>query len=360
VNVRMGRAVAVTAVLSLALGVTACGGAAGPEEGGLTVGLLLPGNSISRFEHFDRPLIEKRIKELCDDCTMEYANAAESVAAQRQQVDSMITRGAGVIILDVVDPKATRPSVEAAHRAGIPVVAYDRLAEGPISGYVAFDGTQVGRLQGEALLEAMGDRPGGDQIVMMNGATTDPNSDWFRRGAESVLKGRVRIGESYDTVEGRAENANANMSGAIAALGTDRIDGVLAANDHLATGVISALRAAKIDPLPPVTGQDASLEGVRHVVEGKQYMTVHKPFKREADAAAAMAVTLGRGESLGSIAETTVDSPTDENIPAVLLDPVPVKAGNIRETVVQGGMYTTNQICTPRLRSACERAGLIR
>ncbi len=87
-------------------------------------------------------------------------------------------------------------------------------------------------------------------------------------------------------------------------------------------------------------------------------MTVYKPFKPAADAAAEMAVALGRGETVRSIATGTVDSPTTEDIPAVLLPSVAVTAGNIEDTLVKDGMYTVDQICTPKLRPACDRAGL--
>ncbi|MER5199308.1 substrate-binding domain-containing protein [Streptomyces sp. NPDC002884] len=353
--------VAVAAAAGLVLA-GACGGSDGDGDGdgSLAVGVLLPGGGASRFGQFDRPLIEQRLKGLCPDCPAPTFAATADPAVQRQQIESMITRQVDVLILAAVDPQLLRPSVEAAHRAGIPVVAYDRLAQGPISGYVTFDGATVGRLQGEALLTALDAEARGEQIVMMNGATTDPNAGWFKRGALSVIEGKVRIGKSYDTVGWRPENAFVNMTNAIAALGAGDIDGVLAANDSLAGAVLAALKAAEVRPLPPITGQDADLAGVRRIVRGDQYMTVYKPFEPAADAAAKMAVALGRGKTVDSLATGTVDNATTEDIPAVLLPSVPVTVGNIKDTVVKDGMYTVDQICTPALRSACDEAGLTR
>ncbi|MFE7658112.1 sugar ABC transporter substrate-binding protein [Streptomyces bottropensis] len=350
--------VAVGLVLTGACGADGSGGSGGGGGDDLQVGVLLPGGGASRFGQFDRPLIEKKLKELCPDCPAATVAATAEPAVQRQQLDAMITQGVDVLIVAAVDPKALRSSIEAADRAGIPVVAYDRLAQGPISGYVTFDGETVGRLQGEALLKAMGPEADGGQIVMMNGATTDPNADWYKRGALSVLEGKVKIGKSYDTVGWRPENAYVNMSGAISALGADNIDGVLAANDSLAGAVVSAFGASGVSPPPPVTGQDADLAAAQRIIKGEQYMTVYKPFKPAADAAAEMAVALGRDESIDSIATGTVDSPTDQDIPAVLLPSVPVTAGNIEETLVKDGMYTIDQICNPKLRPACDKAGL--
>src|ERR1044072_3042024 len=255
---------AAVAVVAVAAAVTLAncgqGGGSGSDGGSdARIGLLLPDATTARWETQDRPLIEKKIKDLCDGCTVEHANAKGDVATQQQQVDSMITRGVDAIVLVAVDARSLGAAVQKAQQAAIPAIASARLAEGPISGYVTFDGEEVGRLQGRALLQAMGDKANGGQIVMMNGDPNDPNATAFKKGALSVLSGKVKIGKAYDTPGWRAEVANMNMSSAASALGADNIDGVYAANDGLAAGTISALKANKVSPLPPVTGQDAEL-----------------------------------------------------------------------------------------------------
>ncbi|WP_149181508.1 sugar ABC transporter substrate-binding protein [Streptomyces sp. TRM49041] len=366
-----GRTALGAAAVSLTVALAACGTAdmahenGGPSPGRSdrtdptpTIGVLLPDTHTPRWETFDRPLIEKRIAEICPGCGVEYANAHGGVAQQKRQIESMITKGVDVLILDPVDSLALSSSIRRADDAGIPVVSYDRLAEGPISGYVSFDGEDVGRLQAEGLLTAMGDKADGGQIVMMNGDPADPNSGSFEKGALSVLKGRVKIGKAFDTTGWRPEIANVNMSGAIAALGAENIDGVYAANDGLAAGVISSLKANFVEPLPPVTGQDADLGAIQRIISGDQYMTVYKPFKPQAAAAAEMAVALGRGDPLDTIASHEASSGTVQGVPAVLLTPISVTAGTVRDTVVKDGMYTIDQICTPKYASACAKAGL--
>lgn len=357
-TIRVWQVVAALVAGLMTMSQAACGGDGEAGNGSFTVGLLLPSRSVPRWEHSDKPLIEKRLKELCPRCSMEYANAENDATRQRQQMDSMITKGVRVLILDAADTRALRSSIQEAHEAGVPVVAYDRLAEGPISGYVSFDGAEVGRLQGEALLKAMGDRAKSGQVVMMNGDPTSPNAAWFRKGALSVIAGKVKIGKSYDTLGWSTENAHANMSAAIAALGPDRISGVLAANDAIAAGVISALKRAGVRDLPPVTGQDADLDAVRRIIKGEQYMTVYKPFRTEAAAAAAMAVALGRRHDPRDVATTTIDSPTTRHIPSVLIIPSAVTIGNIKQTLVDDGVYTIDEICGQELRAACDKAGL--
>ncbi|WP_406438369.1 substrate-binding domain-containing protein [Streptomyces sp. NBC_01613] len=355
---RVWQVLAALAAGLMTMSQAACGGGEEADAEGFPVGLLLPSRSVPRWEHSDRPLIEKRLKDLCPRCTVEYANAENDADRQRQQVTTMITKGVKVLILDAADTRALRSSIREAHQAGVPVVAYDRLAEGPISGFVSFDGEQVGRLQGEALVKAMGERAKSKQVVMLNGDPTSPNAAWYRKGALSAMAGKVKIGRSYDTLGWSAGNAHAHMSAAIAALGPARIGGVLAANDEMAAGAIAALKSAGVTKLPPITGQDAELDAVRRIIDGEQYMTVYKPFGKEAAAAAAMAVALGRGEDADTVATTTTDSPTTRGIPSVLLTPSMVTARTIEQTLVKDDLYTVDEICTRNLRPACQKAGL--
>ncbi|MFF4800727.1 sugar ABC transporter substrate-binding protein [Streptomyces sp. NPDC001351] len=356
------RAAVVMTAVSTAVAVSACGSGSGgnhPDTGTAPkIALLLPDATTARWETQDRPLLEKKIMELCRRCTIEYANAKGDVAFQQEQMDSMITKGVDAIVLVAVDARSLGTSVQQAARAGIPVIAYDRLAQGPVSGYVSFNGEEVGRLQGRALLKAMGNHGRLPQIVMMNGDPSDPNAVSFKKGALSVLTGRVKIGKAYDTLQWRPEIANTHMSGAIAALGAAHIQGVYSANDGLAGGSISALKANKVDPLPPVTGQDAELGAVQRIVAGDQYMTVYKPFAPEASAGAAMAVAAARRTRLEQVAKDKVTTSGGKTVPAVLLTPVSVTAANIKDTLVKDGFYTVRQICVPRLQDACSRSGL--
>lgn len=353
-------ALAMTAV-STAVALAACGADAGKDGDGSDaprIGLLLPDATTARWEGQDRPLLEEKIDQLCPDCAVEHTNAKNDVAVQQEQMNSMITKGVDAIVLVAVDARSLGAAVKKADEADIPVIAYDRLAEGPIAGYVSFDGEEVGKLQGRSLLKAMGGTASEEQIVMMNGDPSDPNAVSFKKGALSVLEGRVRIGKAYDTLQWRTEAANMNMSGAISALGVGNINGVYAANDGLAAGSIAALKANKVDPLPPVTGQDAELAAVRRIVDGDQYMTVYKPFGPEASAGAALAVAAARGESLTGVARDKVRTSTGAEVPAVMLAPVSVTVDNIKDTLVKDGVYTIPQICTPRLGAACDEAGL--
>ncbi|WP_249416810.1 substrate-binding domain-containing protein [Streptomyces sp. TS71-3] len=353
----------------MAIALAACGSA--KESGGdsksdsakkgdaLTIGLLLPENQTARYEKFDKPLIEKKISELTHGkATVKYANAKQDASVQNQQADTMITNKVDVLIVDAVDSKAIASSVQKAHDAGIPVVAYDRLAEGPVDGYTSFDNEEVGKVQGEALLKALGGNAKSGKVIMVNGSATDPNAAQFKKGAHSVLDGKVSIGKEYDTPDWNAQKANAETEGALTALGKDKVVGVYSANDGMAGGVITALQGSGLSKLPPVTGQDAEINGVQRIVTGTQYMSVYKPYPQEADVAAQMAVALGKGQKLDSIAKTKVDSPTTKQVPSVLVPVVSLTQQNIKDTVIKDGIYTVNEICTPKFKAACDKIGL--
>ncbi|MFB0627396.1 sugar ABC transporter substrate-binding protein [Streptomyces sp. AB3(2024)] len=368
-NTRMRRAAVAVAAGAMAVSLAACGSA--KEAGGekkasgaavgdaIKVGLLLPENQTARYEKFDKPLIEKKVADLTGGkAEVVYANAKQDATTQNSQVDTMITNKVNVLIVDAVDAKAIAGAVKKAKDAGIPVVAYDRLAEGPIDAYTSFDNEEVGKVQGKALLEALGDKAKDGQIVMMNGSVTDPNAALFKKGAHSVLDGKVNIGKEYDTKEWKPENANTNMAGALSALGKDKVVGVYSANDGMAGGIITALKAAGLSPLPPVTGQDAELAGVQRIVAGEQFMSVYKPYAPEASAAAEMAVALAKGEKIDGIINNNIDSPTTKAVPSVLIPVVSLTKTNIKDTVVKDGVYTVEEICTDKYAAACATLGL--
>ncbi|MFJ8011187.1 substrate-binding domain-containing protein [Streptomyces sp. NPDC096339] len=367
-NTHLGRAAVAVAASAITVSLTACGGDADEGGGGsgrsakgdtVKVGLLLPEDETVRYEKFDKPLIEKEVRSFTrGKGEVIYANAKQDPAVQSAQVEAMIAKKVDVLIIDPVDSKAIAGPVKKAKDAGIPVVAYDRLAEGPIDAYTSFDNHDIGRVQGKALLDALGDKAKSGQIVMMNGSVTDPNARQFKESAHSVLDGEVNIGKEYDTVDWKPENATANMTAAISAIGKGKIVGIYSANDGLAGGIIAALRAAGVSQLPPVTGQDAELAAVQRVVMGEQLMSVYKPYAPEAAAAAELAVTLAKGERIDGIINQIVDSPTTKRVPSVLVPGIALNRSNIKTTVIQDDVYTVAEICTDKLKATCEEIGL--
>ncbi|WP_329533119.1 substrate-binding domain-containing protein [Streptomyces sp. NBC_01450] len=335
---------------------------ASPTKGDdITVGLLLPEKANTRYEKFDHPIIAQQVAKLTNGKgKVTSANAEQSASKQSQQFQQMVKDKVDVILVDAVDSKAIASDVQKAKDAGIPVIAYDRLAQGPIDAYISFDNELVGQVQGKALLEALGTNASSKKIVMMNGSPTDPNAAQFKSGAMGELTGKVVISKSYDTKDWDPVVGKANMEKAISAIGLSNIAGVYSANDGLAGAVIDAMKTMGVSKVPPVTGQDAELDAVQRIVRGEQYMSVYKSYPDEASAAAEMAVAKIQGRSIefDALTRDKVNSPTNSNIPSQLMPVVALTKDNIKDTVIQDGIYTVKQICTAANKSACAAIGL--
>ncbi|MFF3499829.1 sugar ABC transporter substrate-binding protein [Streptomyces sp. NPDC003247] len=361
-NATMRRVVIGATAVSMALSIAACGKAGGDDSDSSSsdsksIGLLLPDTVTARYEKFDKPYFEAKVKELCSDCNVEYANAAADAAKQAQQVSSMVTKGVKVIVISAQDSAAIKSSIQSAVDKGVKVIAYDRLAQGPVSAYVSFDNVKVGELQGQALLDALGSKATAkSKVVMINGDDADPNAAQFKEGAHKALDGKVDIayeqsGLWKDTV------AAQKVSAAITQLGAKNIAAVYSANDGMAGGIANTLKGAKISGIP-LTGQDAELAGIQRIVAGTQSSTVYKAFKPEADAAAQLAVNLLEGKDIKSLATQTLTSGSGDKVPSQLLTPVSVTKANIKDTVVADKLYTVEEICTAEYAAACKTAGL--
>jgi D-xylose transport system substrate-binding protein len=357
------RTATVLAASAAAVSLAACGvvdvgdsAEASPTKGDdITVGVLLPDKDAKRWEQFDYPIIKKKIAELTKNKGVtKYANAEKDPETQITQLEEMVADKVDIIIVTAVDSKSIASAVQTADKAGIPVIAYDRLAEGPIDGYVSFDNELVGQVQGRALVEELGNSAA-NKIVMMNGSVSDPNAAMFRDGALSELQDNVTISETYDTTDWDPKVAKVNMQKAVSKLGLDNIDAVYAANDGIAGAVIDVLKTAGVSKVPPVTGQDADLDAVQRIVAGDQYMTVYKSFPLEANAAAEMAVAKVQGRSIefDALAKDSVDSPTTKKIPSQLVPPVALTKDNIEDTVIDDEIYTVKQICTSDYKADC-------
>ncbi|GER21884.1 solute-binding protein [Zafaria cholistanensis] len=340
---------------ALAAGTLAgCGNGGGDGSGGeaVKVGLLLPETKAARYEAFDRPMFEEKLKSL-GNYEVVYSNADQDAAKQQQQAESALAAGIKVLVLDPVDAASAGGIVSSAAAQDVPVISYDRLiAGGGLGYYVSFDNEKVGMLQGSALVEELASRGKADgRILMINGSPTDSNAAQFKKGAHSAIDASdVRVIGEFDTPDWSPDKAQSWAEGQISQHGGD-IDGVYAANDGTAGGAVAALKAANADPWPVVTGQDAELSAIQRIVAGDQFMTVYKAIKPEAERAAVVADQLARGEAPQG--DTTV-----EGTPSTLLEPVVVTRENIMDTVVADGFWTVDQICTAQYKAACTEAGI--
>ncbi|MDK2992612.1 MAG: D-xylose transport system substrate-binding protein, partial [Clostridiales bacterium] len=230
---------------------------------------------------------------------------------------------------------------DAAKKAGVKVIAYDRLVlKSDVDLYVSFDSQQVGKLMAQALVDKV---PYGNYLII-NGGISDNNSTLIKKGYDSVLKPFIENGQINIIAEEWAEDWMSeyafNITEKWLKKGT-KIDAILAANDMLAAGAIRALSEYKLSGDVMVTGQDAETTACQRIVDGTQFMTVYKPVDRLAEAAADMAVKMAKGESI-SMSDTIYDG--KYNVPCYLLQPIAVNINNLDNTVIKDGFHNYDEI----------------
>ena len=348
-------------LLSVALVASGCSStktASTASSKGGKIALLLPESKTTRYEAFDRPLFEAKVKALCATCELTYANADQDAAKQLSQAEAALAQGAKVLVLDAVDGASMTAFVKKAKAKGVTVIAYDRLiSDTPIDAYVSFDNVKVGEVQGAALLEAIaaGGDPKRGKIVMINGAPTDPSAAEYKKGAHNALDGKADIGREFDTPDWSPDKAQQEMEQAITALGKDAVIGVYAANDGTAGGAIAAMQRAGFKKLPPITGQDAELAAVQRILTGQQYMTIYLDIRAEAEASAELAVKAATGAPLTTSAKVNNGA---GDVPAVLLAPISVTRAKVKDTIIKDGFYKASELCAGEAAAACAELGI--
>jgi D-xylose transport system substrate-binding protein len=372
---RLGRTVAVAAALSaLALGAAACGSdddsssgstgsstaAAKPAAKVGKVAVLLPDTKSSvRWETADRPLLEAAFKSA--GVPVEIQNAQGDKSTQQQQAEQAITNGAKILLLTNLDSGSGAAIENQAAAKGVKVIDYDRLTlKGKADYYVSFDNVKVGELQGQGLVDCLSgvSKP---RIAELNGSPDDNNATLFAQGYNSVLDPLYKAGKAVKAADQSVpdwDNQQALTIFEQMLQKTDnKLDGVLAANDGLANSVVSALKSRKLKQLP-VTGQDATVQGLQNILAGDQCMTVYKAIKAEADAASKLAISLSKGEEppAGLVNGTSDDGARE--VPSALLTPVAVTKDNIKDTVLADDFVKRDELCAGKFAAACTKAGI--
>jgi D-xylose transport system substrate-binding protein len=340
-----------------AAGSSSVSGSVAAAGGSYKIGLLLPETDVPRYETKDKPYFEAELKTLCPSCQFLYANANSSAATQQQQAESMLTEGVKVLVVDPYDGVAAASIVTEAKAQHVPVVAYDRIISSPELTYViSNDYTKVGELQGQALVSALKARhvsPSSGGIIMIDGATTDPNAASIKAGALSVISSSgYKILSSTATWD--PTQAQQWVSGQVTVYG-HKIIGLYSANDENGAGAIAALKAkgwtnSQIGALD-MTGLDATVQGLQYILSGLQLMTTYNSFRSEAYSAAQVAYELAQGKTPSY--QTKIDG-----IPATVNPPEAVTATNIESTVIKDGFWTAAEICTAPYEAACQKAGV--
>jgi len=302
------------------------------------------GVSWSNFQEERWKTDEKAIKDQLAKAGATYASADAGGSPEKQlsDIDSLIAKGAKVLIVLAMDKDAILPAVSKAKARNIPVIAYDRLIEAPGIFYITFDNKEVGRMQARSVFAV---KPKGN-YVMIKGSPTDPNADFLRAGQQEVLdtaikKGDVKIvGEEY-TEGWKPEVAQRNMEQILTRTG-GKVNAVVASNDGTAGGVIAALAARGLKGVP-VSGQDGDHAALNRVALGTQTVSVWKDARDLGREAANAAVAMAAGKPVpaavkwsGGEKKLTMD--------ALFLKAMPITRANL-DVVIKAGHIDKQEVC---------------
>ena len=318
----------------LALG---CGG--DDQETKIRIGLSMDSLRVERWKR-DRDLFKARVEALGGEVLVQSADG--SADRQNSQAENLLSQGIDALAVIPRDGEAAAAIVEAAHREGVPVLAYDRIIRNcDLDLYISFDNERVGYMQAEYLTRAV---PTGNYFLL-GGAPSDNNALLLRKGQMRALKplidaGAIKLAGDQWTDNWDPDAALGHVENALT-MSENMIDAIVASNDGTAGGAIRALQAQGLAGKTAVSGQDADLAACRRIASGLQTMTVYKPLKPLAERAAELAVSLAKGEKIPT---TQTANNGKIEVPSVLLDPIQVDRSNLYEAVVKDGFHPLEEV----------------
>jgi len=380
VKFRTKKIALVAAATGLAVALTACGGGrggssasgdSGSSDGGKgsLVGIAMPTKVDQRWIQ-DGDNVVKYLKAAGYKTDLEYAD--NDIPTQAQQIETMITKGAKVIVIASIDGGALGQQLDDAKAAGVKVIAYDRLLTGDenVDYYATFDNLKVGVMQANSLLTGLGyldangnktGKKGPWHIELFAGSPDDNNATFFYNGAMSVLKPLIKDGTLVVTSGQTAFNqiaiqgwdpatAKKRMDDLLAksySSGKTKLDGVLSPYDGLSDGILAALEAGgyKVGSAdwPIITGQDAEVASVKQIIAGSQYSTIFKDTRDLAKQAVSMTEALLQGKQ-PEINDTKSYDNGKKVVPTYLLQPVVVTKDNYQKVLIDSGYYTQSDL----------------
>jgi D-xylose transport system substrate-binding protein len=336
--------------------VVATGATAKTSQGTIQACGLMPDTKTSvRWEQFDKPYLLRAFKAA--GVKARVVNAQGSAQTMRTQADQCIADGAKVLIIAPLDHGSASAIEKSALRQGVKSIDYDRQVEGGVASlYASFNGKTVGVLQGRGVIAGLkangtyGDKP---VIASLWGGAEDANSFLFKSGVDSVLnplykRGTLSKGPQQHVPGWDNQKAGTIFQQMLIRTSND-IQGVAAANDGLANAVVVALKAAQLDPIP-LSGQDATTQGVQNIISGWQTMTVFKDVRKLATVTAAAAVRIIKGQKPATTGTVKTKGRGPE--PAYLIPPQSITKANW-QILTRSGFLKRSEICSGEFRQYC-------
>lgn len=347
-------------VMILATAVAACGTSGGGSK--VDVGIVLPTKDEPRWVQ-DEQRFTDALKGT--KYSTEILFSQGSSAKEKENVDALIAKGIKVLIICPQDGDAAAAAVEAAKKAGIKVISYDRLITktDAVDYYVTFDSMAVGKAQGQYLIDHAKGK--GEPLYLYAGAASDNNAFLFFQGAWAVLQpkiadGTFKIANSSEAVglQGTANMSRDQLSKIIGQVTTNwdaneaknkaqthltaapaDLKGdvaILAPNDGTSRSIADVFATDKAVKSYVVTGQDAEKASIQYIIDGKQSMTVFKDVRTLVKDAMGMAVSILDGktpQTTGSYNNGKID------VKAKQTDVIVVDKNNVKKALIDSGYY---------------------
>jgi len=331
--------------------------ATGAKNAGIQACGLMPDTKTSvRWEQFDKPYLQKAFKAA--GISARVVNAQGDPQKQKTQADQCISDGAKVLIIAPIDSGSAAAIEKAAAAKGVKSIDYDRQVEGGSAVlYASFDGHQVGVLQGKAVVQGL--RANGmyskkPVVASLWGGQEDANSFLFKGGVDQVLNPLYKNGTlkkgPQQFVPGWDNQKAGTIFEQMLIKTSNKIDGVAAANDGLANAVVVALKAHKLKPVP-LSGQDATTQGVQNIISGWQTATVFKDVRKLATATAKAAIKIVKGQKPPTTGFVTTKGRSKE--PAYLIPPQSITKANYK-LLFTGGFLKKGDVCNGTYAKYCK------
>jgi D-xylose transport system substrate-binding protein len=305
-----------------------------------TIGLLLETLKEERWQR-DRDYFVAAAEKMGAKVLVQSCNGSDQV--QISQAENMITEGVDLLVVVSHNGKIAAAIVNNAHKNGVKVIAYDRIINDcDLDLYVSFDNIKIGELQAQYLVDRV---PAGNYVII-GGSPVDDNARQLHTGQMNVLapylkSGKINVVLDQFAIDWQPIEALKHTENAITKNNND-IVAVVASNDGTASGSIQALEEQKLAGKVLVSGQDAELAACQRIVDGTQSMTIYKPIKPLAEAAAEAAMLLIQNKPVPKATSKVNNGKID--VPSILLDPIPVDKANMMSTVVKDGFQKKEDI----------------
>ncbi|MDR1700634.1 MAG: substrate-binding domain-containing protein [Lachnoclostridium sp.] len=298
------------------------------------IGFSMDSIVIERWQR-DRDVFISNVKEY--GMKVNFQNAHGNAEEQIRQIEYLIREEVSVLVVVARDADKLTDVINKAKNSGIKVIAYDRIIKNArMDLYISFDSEKVGILMADAMNQTL---PPGSKVFLAMGSNVDENVAQVEKGIKKTLKKKLEIAETTYAENWEAERSAVYVSDYLKK--NKNIHGIICGNDELAGEVIRVLSENRIAGKTIVVGQDADIAGCQRLVEGTQYMTVHKAFDPMAKEAALAAVSMVNGE-MYTVDETYFNGTFQ--IPYKKYEPVAVTKSNLKKIIIDSGFHLEDDI----------------